>query len=770
MGLVFSNAGVVRNINVRSTVTLKKDILVSCGKVTNHNVSINSNVHRCINVCYLNEFLGSVLVNKSVVSNSNVLANRSATASHKRNLTERNSDRSTFAAKTPVCKGVISDGKRLCICDICRTLFYSDRIVLSIADLIIIDKKCKSVTNSDTYFCAVNNVAGDSSKESVSVGNNVNRILINVIELTVKNTCILKVDKSKTLTLEYDTLNGYRAVVGYRIIITDVETTGKSSAVICSALDSDALATESVNVVGNLDFLCNSTCKKLNYIAVNRSIDSLGNGFVSGSADLCYCNKCVNVAVNVAVATVCTGVSCVALCIKGRSSYNRVIGVTERCNLVCSVAVTAVTCICCISFLSTCRSSYNCIVRVTECLNKLCITYSTDLCCGTGSSRTCGMTLSRNYHLCNLVVASCTVLTCSETDLGTCCINCLVNNDVVTESCNLTIDVSITASTCMCGITIRSTCGSSYNRLIDMNVICYTEAAVGILCTVKSFYAEVGYVVGEYTAGDLKSSLAVCVGLVTVNCTYELTALNVSSTAYDTLVAGKVVVPVVNCKCGILIGYTVIYDVTTLNSKSTVYANGNLLICSDSTLALNSKSLVDTNKYERIARVIVITLSGRNCITVKVKNKCTSDLAVIGGLNIDVLGSLNVLNKGDSITAYCCIKCFLKSLILSFADLCYCNESSNVAVNVAITTLCTGVSCVTLRLEGRSSYNRIIGVTESYGSICLIAVTTYTGVSGITAVYTIGSSNSCFIRVFTYGINTVNIDSVETGSKLVTVV
>ena len=475
MRLVFSNAGVVRNINIRSTVTLKKDILVSCGKVTNHNVSINSNVHRCINVCYLNEFLGSVLVNKSVVSNSNVLANRSATASHKRNLTERNSDRSTFAAKTPVCKSVISDGKRICVCDICRTLFYSDRIVLSIANLIIIDKKCKSVTNSDTYFCAVNNVAGDSSKDSVSVGNNVNRILINVIELTIKNTCILKVDKSKTLTLEYDTLNGYRTVVGYSIIITDVETTGKSSAVICSALDSDALATESVNVIGNLDLLCNSTCKKLNYIAVNRSIDSLGNGLVSCSADLCYCNKSRNVRINVRITTVCTCVSCITVCVESRRSYNRIVVVTKSRNLICNVAVTTVTGVGCVTCSLTGRSGYNCVVRVT---------------------------CSRNYYLSYLIVTSCTVRAFGKTEFGTGRINCSIGNHIVTECINLVCNVAFATYTGVGCVTAVYTVGSSYSCIIVMNVKSNTKCAVLVCLTVEAVCTVIRNIIRECTVID----------------------------------------------------------------------------------------------------------------------------------------------------------------------------------------------------------------------------------------------------------------------------
>ena len=548
----------------------------------------------------------------------------------------------------------------------------------------------------------------------------------------------------------------------------------------------DILATESALVIGNLNFLCNSTCKKLDYVAVNRSIDSLGNGLVSCSADLCYCNKSRNVRINVRITTVCTCVSCITLSVKCRSSYNYIVAVTKSVNMICNVAVTTVTGVGCVTCSLTGRSGYNCVVRVTcsrnyylsylivtsctvrafgktefgtgrincsignhivaECINlicnvaittlctsvgcvtciltsrigynriigvtksrsKLCATYCTSLCSSTSSLCACGMTVRGNYLLSYLMVASCTVRAFGKTCLGTSRSLCCIGNHIVTECINLICNVAIaTICTGICCITAVFTIGLSYNCLIIvtecinlvcnvafatytgvgcvtavytvgssnsciivMNVKSNTKCAVLVCLTVEAVCTVVGYVVSKATAADLKSSLAICVSLVTVNCTNKLTAYNISSTAYDTLVAGKVVVPVVNCKCRILIGCTVIYDVTTLNSKSAVYTNGNLLICGDSTLALNSKSLVDTNKYERIARVIVITLSGRNCVTVKIKNKCTCDLACVSSLNIDVLSCLNISKKSDCITAYCCIKCSLKSLVLNVADLC----------------------------------------------------------------------------------------------------
>ena len=694
MRLVFSNAGIISNVNVSCTVTLEKDKLGCCRNVTNKNVRIKSNVHRGIDVGYLNEFLRSILIDKSIVCNSNVLISRSTAASYKRNLAKRNSDRSTIAAKTPVSKGVISDSKRICVCNKLITLFYGNRVMLSIADIVVIDKKCKSITNSDTDLCAVNNVAGDSGKKSISVGNNVNRSLINISELTVKNAYAIKVYKSKTLALEYNALNGYRTVVGYIIIITDVETTGKSSAVICSTLDGDVLATESALVIGNLNFLCNSTCKKLDYVAVNRSVDSLGNGLVSCSADLCYCNKSRNVRINVRITTVCTCVSCITLSVKCRSSYNYIVAVTKSGNMICNVAVTTVTGVGCVTCSLTGRSGYNCVVRVTcsrnyylsylivtsctvrafgktefgtgrincsignhivaECINlicnvaittlctsvgcvtcaltsrigynriigvtksrsKLCATYCTSLCSSTSSLCACSMTVRGNYLLSHLMVASCTVRAFGKTCLGTSRSLCCIGNHIVTECINLICNVAIaTICTGVCCITavftiglsyncliivtecINLVCnvafatytgvgcvtavytvGSSYSCIIVMNVKSNTKCSVLVCLTVEAVCTVVGYVVSKATAADLKSSLAICVSLVTVNCTNKLTAYNISSTAYDTLVAGKVVVPVVNCKCRILIGCTVIYDVTTLNSKSAVYTNGNLLI------------------------------------------------------------------------------------------------------------------------------------------------------------------------------------------------
>ena len=90
----------------------------------------------------------------------------------------------------------------------------------------------------------------------------------------------------------------------------------------------------------------------------------------------------------------------------------------------------------------------------------------------------------------------------------------------------------------------------------------------------------------------------------------------------------------------------------------------------------------------------------------------------------------------------------------------------NLVVTSGAVLACGKTACSTSRVNSLVNYDI---VTESYSCICLVFITAYTGMSGITAVYAIGGSYNCVIRVCAYGINTVSLDSVKTRGKLVTV-
>ena len=413
--------------------------------------------------------------------------------------------------------------------------------------------------------------------------------------------------------------------------------------------------------------------------------------------------------------------------------------------------------------------SYRCInyCGVTKCINNSLsnenlVTYRTVRAfgkTGSGTSRSnccvnyCGVTKCINNYLCyeNLVTYG-AMLTLGKTGLGTCSCNSCIDNLGVTKCIDMRINIRIiTYRACVCCVTCVLTSRSGYNCVVAMSVSCNiygvaiatltskglntlisasgsgcynaavinvnvindTECTVTVSLTIEAVCTVIGNINGKLTAGDLKNCTTGLVGLVTVNVTNEVSSLNISGTAYDTLIAGKIVVPVINCESRILVGCAIVHDVTTLNIEDTVHANGNLLISSNCTLTYESNCLIDTNEENGVTRIVIISLSGRNCVTVKVKSDATSNLTVVSGLNVNILRSLNVLNKSNCVATYSCIKCILKRLVLSITDLSYCNLSRNVISNGAVAAYRTCIGCITLSLEGRSSYNCIILMTVS---------------------------------------------------------
>ena len=298
----------------------------------------------------------------------------------------------------------------------------------------------------------------------------------------------------------------------------------------------------------------------------------------------------------------------------------------------------------------------------------------------------------------------------------TICIDSLLcNENLVTYGTVLTFGLT-------CGYTSSSYCRVNYH---GVNVSNNTECAVAIVGTIKcTVLTELRNIGSECTTGNNESCLSILVSLVHINVAVDETTLNITCTTYDTLIAGKVMVPVVDVKCCIILGFTVVYDITTYESECAVNTNGNLLLCGDSTVTYESNILVDTNVEERITCVIVIVICGRNCLAVKINSEATNNLAVVSGLNIDIFRNCDVRKKNYCIAVLCCINCSLKCFIFYVTDLCYCNERGNkVAIFGSATAVCTGVNCVTLSIKCRINY--LTGyhiVTESVNNNCISAL------------------------------------------------
>ena len=203
---------------------------------------------------------------------------------------------------------------------------------------------------------------------------------------------------------------------------------------------------------------------------------------------------------------------------------------------------------------------------------------------------------------------------------------------------------------------------------------------------IKSFIKPFRNVICKCTATNNESCLSVFIGLVNPYVTLNVTACDITCTTYNTLIAGKVIIPIVNINCRIVLSCTGIYDCSAFKVKNTVNTNCNFLFCADSSLALNCKSLVNTNEYERITCIVVISVCGSNVVTVKIKCEITSDFTVIRCLNIEILRSFYVSKKYYGITVFCCIECFLKCFKFGFANLSNCYESRNVRISVAVFT------------------------------------------------------------------------------------
>ena len=432
--------------------------------------------------------------------------------------------------------------------------------------------------------------------------------------------------------------------------------------------------------------------------------------------DLCYCNESVNIRVNVGVATVRAGVSSITLCIKCRRSYNCAV-VMSCCgnNLLCNGF--AVTSRAVRAFGKTCAftSGSNSLVNhdiVTESVN------SEGRCYCVGCYAACLVDVL--YVSTKANVTSGTMLVSFNAICGTGCGNLGYGLEEVTESRYVVAGVCITASTSVCCITVCKTSGIFHAFTVVMNVNNDTVGSVVVCLTIEAVCKILGNIGSECTAGDLKSSLAVLIGLVNVYNTVDMTTGNVADTTYDALVAGKIIVPIIDAKRCIFFTVGAIYDVATLNVEDTVNTNSYLLLCCDSTVTYESNSLVDTNVEERIACVIVISLCGRNCIIAKINSEVTSNLAVVSSLNVDILGNLDVREKNYCIAVLRRIKSCLKCFVPGFADLRYCNESVGViAIFGFAAVVSTVVNCVTLCIEGRSNYLACYHIMSGCGDLGL---------------------------------------------------
>ena len=218
----------------------------------------------------------------------------------------------------------------------------------------------------------------------------------------------------------------------------------------------------------------------------------------------------------------------------------------------------------------------------------------------------------------------------------------------------------------------------------------YTEDYITVFISttenLKSISSPFRNVNCKLTTADFKSCFSVLIGLIYVNVTLNITACDMTCTAYDTFIAWKIIVPIVNLNCTVIFSCTCIYDCSAFKVKSTVNTNCNLLIGCDCSLTLDCKCLINAYEQERITSIIIISLCRSNIMTVKIKCNITRNLTVIYDRsclsiflcsNIEIFWYLNVSNKLDCIATYCCIKCFLKCFILSVAYLRCCNLYRN---------------------------------------------------------------------------------------------
>ena len=213
----------------------------------------------------------------------------------------------------------------------------------------------------------------------------------------------------------------------------------------------------------NSDSVINGYISKKNYFAA--CVNSSLKGLISLLANLCYCNKCINVAIHVAVAT-STSVSGITLCIKGGRSYNGLIRVTGSSNLVTSISVTTRTSVSGVTTCSTSRSGYRRLVIVT------------------GSSNL----------VANVGVTTCTsvsgITTCSTSRSG---YRRLV---IVTGSCNLITGVGVATCTSVSGITCFGTGRRCYNCVVRVlsniklaTLVTVVIFVVGSICTLRELFA-----------------------------------------------------------------------------------------------------------------------------------------------------------------------------------------------------------------------------------------------------------------------------------------
>ena len=207
-----------------------------------------------------------------------------------------------------------------------------------------------------------------------------------------------------------------------------------------------------------------------------------------------------------------------------------------------------------------------------------------------------------------------------------------------------------------------------------------------VFVKLKSVFKPFCYVICKCTARNNKSCFSVLIGLVNPYVTLNVTACNITRTAYDTLVAGKVIIPVININCRIIFSFACVYDCTALKVKNTVNTNCNLSVCADSSLTRNCKCLVDTNVYERISCIVVISFCGSNAVTVKIKCEITCDFTVISSLDVNIMSSFYICKKYYGITVFCRVNRFLKCFKFGFANLSNRYKSINVRINVIIIT------------------------------------------------------------------------------------
>ncbi len=237
----------------------------------------------------------------------------------------------------------------------------------------------------------------------------------------------------------------------------------------------------------------------------------------------------------------------------------------------------------------------------------------------------------------------------------------------VSEKSDRSAYVNCILKSCVVNIADSRLCINVFNRSRNgytaaTNLYCSNISSAGYNSRSVAFYKI------NLTAGNRKHCISIYIYR-----TFNFSTGDVSCSECLALEAGLIVVPIVNINCNVIFSSAVVYDLTTLNIKYAVYTNGYLRISRNNASAntvFDAKSLIDTYEYKRISCIVVVVVCGSNAMTCKIKSNGASNLAVVCGVNIRILGELNVAKKFYGITALCYIKSFLKCCISDAVDLC----------------------------------------------------------------------------------------------------